>query len=399
MIPNHYAMKLSELDLKTAVCVPPGGNWKNIPESIPSQRLNQIRENFAAGKGSRSTYYGRLLPNEPSYTISTYFGRPGNGCHLHYDYAGGQHRTISQREAARFQSFPDSFVFEGGQGQVNVQIGNAVPPLLAFRLAKCFPQTGSFVDLFCGAGGSALGFHFAGWRAVVSNDIERTFLETHRRNIEVPTVLGDIRSESVLDELVETAKIAFKGEDGPRIVVGGPPCQGFSTAGNRRSMGDERNHLFRQYATILSRLRPDYFVFENVTGILNMEGGRVFDMVMTTLTEVGYALRYTTLHADRHGIPQRRARVIILGIRDGVEQNIRWPEPITGMDRGTALFNCPPPPSAEDAIGDLPPLSHGQNGSLLAYVHEATSSFRNYARGFLDAEAYIREIATTAVST
>jgi Alw26I/Eco31I/Esp3I family type II restriction m6 adenine DNA methyltransferase len=81
-IPNHYSGNLSNLDKLIVNAVPPGGNWKNIPESVPSQRLKQIREGYAAGEGSRSTYYGRLSPNAPSYTINTYFSRPGNGCHI-----------------------------------------------------------------------------------------------------------------------------------------------------------------------------------------------------------------------------------------------------------------------------------------------------------------------------
>jgi DNA (cytosine-5)-methyltransferase 1 len=397
VIPNHVAAKLSACDLAMAECVPPGGNWKDIPESIPSQRLAQIRTSFAAGKGSRSTYYGRLMPNKPAYTISTYFGRPGNGCHLHYDYAGGQHRTISQREAARFQTFPDSFVFAGAQGPVSVQIGNAVPPLMAYRLARSFPTIGSFVDLFCGAGGSALGFHFAGWRAAVSNDVDGNSLETHRLNLASPAVLGDIRSEAVFDEVVGLAMEAFRQQDEPRLVVGGPPCQGFSTAGNRRSMDDERNHLFQQYTAMLRRLTPDYFVFENVTGILNMEGGRIFDMVMTTLAEAGYSLAYSTIRAEQHGIPQRRARVIILGTRNGVAEQPAWPQVITYMDGPATLFNCPSPPSATDAIGDLPPLLHGKDGSSLDYIAEPSSSFQRYARGISNAEDYLREISTIAI--
>src|SRR5271165_4143348 len=100
-IPNHYTARLSALDLEIAQAVPPGGNWKNIPQHIPSKRLEQIRESFAAGEGSRSTYYGRLHPNRPSYTVNTYFNRPGNGCHLHYDSDGTQDRVLSEREAAR----------------------------------------------------------------------------------------------------------------------------------------------------------------------------------------------------------------------------------------------------------------------------------------------------------
>ena len=85
MIANHYAAKLSDLDMQIINYVPQGGNWKNIPESVPSQRLVQIRESYKEGKGSRSTYYGRLRSDMPSYTINTYFTRPGNGCHIHYE--------------------------------------------------------------------------------------------------------------------------------------------------------------------------------------------------------------------------------------------------------------------------------------------------------------------------
>ena len=73
MIANHYAAKLSDLDMQIINYVPQGGNWKNIPESVPSQRLVQIRESYKEGKGSRSTYYGRLRSDMPSYTINTYF--------------------------------------------------------------------------------------------------------------------------------------------------------------------------------------------------------------------------------------------------------------------------------------------------------------------------------------
>ena len=109
-IENHSTARLSDLDMRMVHSIPQGGNWKDIPESIPSKRLEQIRESFKRGEGSRSTYYGRLLPGMPSYTISTYFNRPGNGSNIHYD----QDRVLSQREAARLQSFPDSFVFRGG---------------------------------------------------------------------------------------------------------------------------------------------------------------------------------------------------------------------------------------------------------------------------------------------
>ena len=160
VIHNHNTANLSELDMRMVRAVPEGGNWKDIPTSIPSRRLDQIRESYQRGEGSRSTYYGRLRRDRPSYTINTYFNRPGNGCHIHYE----QDRVLSQREAARLQSFPDAFEFHGPQGSINNQIGNAVPPLLAFQIANSLGVTGAYVDLFSGAGGLGFGSGLVGVR-------------------------------------------------------------------------------------------------------------------------------------------------------------------------------------------------------------------------------------------
>src|SRR3989344_4523409 len=123
MLFNHVTYSLSDNDLKMVKSIPEGGNWKNIPKSIPSKRLEQIRRS-----GGRTTLYGRLSWNKPSYTISTYFNRPGNGTYIH----PSEERVISAREAARLQSFPDNYIFEGSKTSYCKQIGNAVPPLLAY---------------------------------------------------------------------------------------------------------------------------------------------------------------------------------------------------------------------------------------------------------------------------
>ena len=121
---NHVCAKLSEFDMEVIRTVPPGGNWKDVPVEIASKssRLTQIRRS-----GGRTTYYGRLQRDLPSYTINTYFNRPGNGTFIHPT----QDRLISQREGARLQSFPDRFRFLGSTTSIFKQIGNAVPPLLA----------------------------------------------------------------------------------------------------------------------------------------------------------------------------------------------------------------------------------------------------------------------------
>ena len=385
MIFNHYASSLSELDMRVIKCVPPGGNWKNIPESVPSKRLAQIRESYKAGKGSRSTYYGRLRPDMPAYTINTYFNRPGNGCHMHYD----QDRTISQREAARFQSFPDSFEFIGSLGAINNQIGNAVPPLLAYQIAKNIPFKGQFVDLFCGAGGLALGFVWAGWTPIIGNDIDNYAVETHKRNLAGEAIVGDINSQAVHDTVVDAAVAAKKANPNlPLFVLGGPPCQGFSTANTRRGAEDMRNWLFKSYASIVKAIRPDGFVFENVRGILNLDKGHFFEMIKTELKECVAEIKVNQVSAANFGVPQRRDRVIIIGGDSDFVQDFSM-NAISCVPKDGQLSVLPSVIGVEDAIGDLPPLQPGEDGSRYNYRFPAANLYQKFMRGEITANEYL----------
>lgn len=385
MIFNHYASSLSKLDMQVIKCVPPGGNWKNIPDSVPSQRLAQIRESYKAGKGSRSTYYGRLKPEMPAYTINTYFNRPGNGCNMHYD----QDRTISQREAARFQSFPDSFEFLGSLGAINNQIGNAVPPLLAYQIAKEIPFKGQFIDLFCGAGGLALGFVWAGWKPIIGNDIDKYAIETHKRNLQSDAVVGDINSDEVHDIIVQKAlKAKEENPDLPLFVLGGPPCQGFSTANTRRGTEDIRNWLFKAYAKIIRDIQPDGFVFENVRGILNLDKGSFFEMIKTELKECVDEIKVNQVSAANFGVPQRRDRVIIVGGSEDLVRGFQLKE-ISCVPKNGQLSMLPQVIGVEDAIGDLPPLNPGEDGSQYNYRSPAANLYQKFMRGEITPDEYL----------
>jgi DNA (cytosine-5)-methyltransferase 1 len=382
-IPNHYSHRLSVADLQMVRAVPPGGNWKDIPPWIPSKRLEQIRLSYSAGKGSRSTYYGRLRRDKPAYTISTYLGRPGNGCFIHYDREGGQDRLISQREAARLQTFPDRFEFQGSKTSVNTQIGNAFPPLVAAQLGASIESQAEFVDLFCGAGGMSLGLMWAGWNPLVGTDIARAAVATYSRNVHPIAVEGDINNESVMDEIARvTAQTRSRAV--PLWVVGGPPCQGFSTAGNVRSMDDPRNHLFKRYREVLTRLSPDGFLFENVSGLTNMEGGAVLDLITRSLEEIEYRVQVFMINAEEYGAPQRRHRLLIVGRRlDG--GSMLLPAVITATDtEGSSESGLPPTWTTGDAIADLPQIAAGEDGSHLDYASPPMNLFQAFARGDVD---------------
>ena len=126
-VTEHFIPRMSELDKYIISHVKPGGNYMDIPSDVPSQRIRRLQRD-----GGHTTCYGRMLPDEPSYTINTYFNRPNVGCNIHY----AEDRLITVREALRLQSFPDSYVIVSSSKQGrNLIVGNAVPPLLAEVMA------------------------------------------------------------------------------------------------------------------------------------------------------------------------------------------------------------------------------------------------------------------------
>lgn len=382
-IPNHYTPNLSELDLRMIRAVPPGGNWKSIPPDIPSARLAQIRATFASGNGSRSTYYGRLDPSMPAFTISTCINRPGNGCYIHYD--SNENRLISQREAARLQSFPDWFEFHGSKVSVNKQIGNAVPPLLAYQVANALPFPGAYVDLFCGAGGLSLGFKTAGWRPVLGVDHDMSAIETYSANIDRNVIAGSLSDPEVFEKAVVTVR-RIRPKRLPLYVIGGPPCQGLSTAGNRRSREDPRNNLFHQFSKFLERVSPDGFVFENVPGILSMDHGRFIEDVELELSRHAPKIDRWVLNAVEFGVPQRRRRVFLIGSRRGVEApKHRTPFSLRAPGQA-ALDGSARATTVKEALDDLPPLTPGQDGSRLNYVHLPSGPYQRLMRGRMSSD-------------
>lgn len=302
---NHTGFKLSELDLEMARCVPQGGNWKNISLEVAkkSKRLLRIIET-----GGRTTLYGRLDYNKPSYTITTYFNRPGNGTYIHPTFD----RVITVREAARLQSFSDDYYFVGNKTDLLNQVGNAVPPLLASAIANQilkYIDVKTSIDLFAGAGGMTLGFKNTGIKSIVGVDFDKSACLTLKlNNPEINVIHGDLTLESTKNQIVESIK-NFNID----LVCGGPPCQGFSHAG-KRFIDDPRNKLFKEYWDVLNRVKPRVFVMENVEGIRTMQDGLVYKEILESFEDLGYSVKGKVLLSTDFGVPQKRKRVIIIGV-------------------------------------------------------------------------------------
>lgn len=364
---NHQTSSLSDIDLRMVKAIPTGGNWKNIPLDIPSKRVEGIR-----ATGGRTTYYGRLRWDYPAYTIATYFNRPGNGCNIHPNDSNSnnpQHRLLSFREAARLQSFPDDFRFHGSKTSMYKQIGNAVPPLLAYAIAKSLKQK-TIVDLFCGCGGLSKGFELAGYNVIAGLEIEKHAIETWAKNHSGTAILGDITKTETKQTLIQAVRNKLM-DNGLDVLAGGPPCQGFSSAGWRQT-SDPRNQLWLNYIEILKDLNPKYFIIENVPGILSMKknGVLVIESMTKEFAKLGYKLHYKALKAEEFGVPQRRRRVFIVGVRDDLEA-YEFPEPIIGE-----------PFTVKDAISNLPKLkSNDGTEELIIDNYQTESKYQEWLIG------------------
>jgi DNA (cytosine-5)-methyltransferase 1 len=178
------------------------------------------------------------------------------------------------------------------------------------------------IDLFCGAGGMSEGFQQAGYNVVLGIDHIERFVDTFKKNHKkAKGIVGDIRKLSV-DQIKK--EIKNKKVD---VIVGGPPCQGFSMAG-RRDPKDPRNSLFMEYVRIVNGLNPKIFVMENVRGMLSMKtakGERVLDLIEEEFKKIGYKIKYQVLTASDYGVPQKRQRLIIIGTN--TKRAITHPQP------------------------------------------------------------------------
>lgn len=387
MIFDHISGSLSQLDAKMVRAIPEGGNWRDLPENIESARVQQIRRSASLGKGSRSTYYGRLRWERPSYTISTYFNRPGNGCFMHPQ----ADRLITLREAARLQSFPDGYRFYGNGRSRFVQIGNAVPPLLAYHLGKSMLR-GTAVDLFSGAGGMSLGLEWAGFDILAAVDNDATCLKTFQENRQNKslTISADLSNPSGLQTAIN--KIRERSTTGERIALisGGPPCQGISTAGHCR-LDDPRNKLLFSFLKAVSKLNPIQVLMENVAS-LTFKGRRsILDELLYELRSMNYHTSYIIAHAEGYGVPQLRRRLFLLATE---HPQPAWPLPfrqiLDPMMRKFQPLNedCSytQPVTVREAIGDLPLHTANSPDDPIEYRFEATSDFQKWSRGLIGTE-------------
>jgi len=263
-------------------------------------------------------------------------------------------------------------------------------------------------DLFCGTGGFSFGFEKAGGRFSTRFGIDilpiaiETFKKNHKSALGYD---GDIR-KVCRSELAERLKLKKGNVD---VIVGGPPCQGFSSIRPFRSSNedDPRNSLFEEYASFVNYFRPKVFVLENVVGLATHKNGSTIDAIEECFHNIGYDSEWRLLNAAHYGVPQKRERLIMIGVQRGgkiifpVQSHVCESPTVGYRDRSKMHIPAQLAPSAAttalsimDAIGDLPPLEAGEvstvydrrplnnyqkerrNGAKLLSLHSATDHSR-----------------------
>lgn len=343
--PNHIPLSHKDIVIARYKLIPEGGKLPP-PEKLPKEIR---RKNFG------NTYL-RIHRKKQAPTMV-----PGNNA---FPIHPTLNRSLTPREAARLQSFPDNVIFEGNRRKQCILVGNAVPPLVGANLAlaikdhlsdnqdenekkdlllerynsleineknkKSNGKEINFIDLFSGAGGIMIGFQNVELNPILCSDINKEVAKTHKHNFpNIPFVKGDLSNKKVKKEIMEK----IRGKE-IHLIVGGPPCQGFSIFGKRRFVNtrahdphkDPRNKLVYTFIDYIRMINPEWFLMENVSGFVNLDGGSFLKKLIEEFKEMGYKnLDCRIVNTADYGVPQKRKRFIIIGNRIG--HFVPWPKP------------------------------------------------------------------------
>lgn len=219
------------------------------------------------------------------------------------------------------------------------------------------------LDLFAGAGGFSAGLDkIKNMKTVVAVDFDKYATETFQKNFKDAYVItGDLTDQKIKDKIIKVSK-----DRKVNMIVGGPPCQGFSLKGKNLGFDDPRNFLFLEYFALVKAIKPEVFVIENVKNILNSENGYFKNQIIEKFSSLGYIINYGVLNAKNFGVPESRERAIIIG---SLTRSIDLP---VGGKKSVTV---------RDAISDLAYLESGEGIFECDYKNAPESAYQKKLRG------------------
>lgn len=217
------------------------------------------------------------------------------------------------------------------------------------------------IDLFSGVGGFSLGFEMAGFETVYAIDFWKDAVKTYNHNRD-HQVAHEMSIHDLSDEMIDQ----LKGEHEIEGIIGGPPCQGFSTVGTR-DIDDDRNHLYLEYFRVVKKVMPKFFVIENVRGLVTLNKGMFRDDIMKRFGDLGYhIIEPQVLNVADYGVPQHRHRVFFVGVLDGE---------FTYPSKKNQFI------STSEALSDLPSLDYLEGtDEILDYKSYPDTPYQSFMR-------------------
>lgn len=221
--------------------------------------------------------------------------------------------------------------------------------------------TYKMIDLFAGVGGLSLGFEQMGFDVVLANEYDKSIAQAYIKNRNNPNmIIEDITKLPIHDTFKQ-----FKGT--VDLCVGGPPCQGYSQKGQRKTINDPRNFLFKYFVEVVKEVSPRYFVMENVPNLLTAENGYFQNELTAMFIELGYVINAQVLCAADFGVPQSRYRAVIIGKKAGFSP--------VAMPKASAIKT-----TIWDAISDLNYLNSGEGTEISEYRCSPESDYQKLLR-------------------
>ena len=218
-------------------------------------------------------------------------------------------------------------------------------------------------DLFSGAGGMSLGAELAGISVKYAVEKDAFAAQTYQVNHPKTKVINS--------DIHELKSMPANLNKGITVLFGGAPCQGFSTSNKRTNNRENLNNwLYKEFIRVLSLWKPDWVVFENVTGIMEMESGAFFKNILSDFINTGYTCSYIILNSSDFGVPQKRNRLFLIGSKHGKKINLEKKDYITTV-------------TVKDAFFDLPHLDNGANTDVMPYRVKAKNIYSQRMRGKL----------------
>lgn len=224
------------------------------------------------------------------------------------------------------------------------------------------------LDLFSGAGGFSCGLDMVdGFKTKVALDFDKKAIETFQKNFpSASCICGDICDKTIKSKIINLCI-----ENKVNMIIGGPPCQGFSLKGKNLGLNDPRNFLFLEYFDLVEQLKPEVFIIENVKNMVSSGEGYFIKQIYEKFQSIGYVLNHGVLNAYKFGVPQTRERTIIIGTLN--KNGISLP-----------IGNGFPLRTVRDAISDLSYLESGEGADISKYVNTPKTEYQEMLRGDME---------------